>query len=116
MIDLIERLKHGAIVAGQAAVDEGTSTLAADLMIEAASALAATQAERDAAIAERDEAREQHNADLQRDHAAIVHWQNTLTEARRVLREVATVTQERGVGLPSDLVVDVRTVLAQEEK
>ena len=36
-----------------------------------------------------------------------------LAETRRVLRRFATVTQERGVILPSDLVSDVRAVLAQ---
>lgn len=36
-----------------------------------------------------------------------------LAETRRVLRRFATVTQERGVSLPSDLVSDVRAVLAQ---
>lgn len=44
MSNLIERLKHGAIVVGQAAVEDGTSTLAADLLSEAADAIEQLQA------------------------------------------------------------------------
>lgn len=44
MSDLIARLRHGATVVGQSAVDDGTSTFHADLMIEAADAIRELQA------------------------------------------------------------------------